>query len=281
MSAKGGDDLAMDLFDLYLQEDVGEGDITSQALVDDRDGRALITSQQKGVLAGIEEAVEVFRRTGCRCVVMAKDGERVKDDQTVLEVLGPLKGILMGERLALNFIMRMSGIATLTDEVVRSCRKVNPNVIIAATRKTTPGFRRFEKRAVRLGGGDPHRFGLDDAFLIKDNHLTVVGSVFRAVRTARSHSFGKKVEVEVETLEQAQEAARASADIIMLDNMSPAQAKECYIAVKAIDQSITVEVSGGITPKNAKGYAMYADVISMGALTHSASASSFSLHIVE
>lgn len=271
----------MDLFDLYLQEDIGEGDITSQALVDDRDGLAIITSQQKGVLAGMEEAVEVFRRTGCQCISLAKDGEQVTDGQKVLEVRGPLKGILAGERLALNFIMHMSGIATLTDQVVVSCRKVNPNIIIAATRKTTPGFRRFEKKAVRLGGGDPHRFGLDDAFLIKDNHLMVVGSVFRAVRKAQSHSFGKKVEVEVETLEQAQEAARASADIIMLDNMAPAQAKECYVAIKAIEPRITVEVSGGISPKNAKGYAMYADVISMGALTHSAPASSFSLHILE
>jgi nicotinate-nucleotide pyrophosphorylase (carboxylating) len=271
----------MDLIDLYLQEDLGEGDITSQALVDDREGRAIITAGQDAVLAGLEEAVEVFRRTGCRCRSLANDGDTVSEGQQVLEVLGPWKGILAGERLSLNIIMRMSGIATLTRQVVDSCRATNPNVVVAATRKTTPGFRRFEKKAVRLGGGDPHRFGLDDAFLIKDNHLTVVGGVFRAVRKAQAYSFGKKVEVEVESLEQAQEAARASADVIMLDNMSPARAKECYIAIKAIDAKIKVEVSGGITPQNAPDYAHYADIISMGALTHSAIAVHFSLHIVE
>ncbi len=271
----------MDLIGLYLSEDLGEGDITSQALVDDREGRAIITAGQHGIMAGLEEAMEVFRRTGCRSRAMVQDGEKVVKGQEVLEVLGPWKGILAGERLALNIMMRMSGVATLTRTVVDSCKKANPNVAIAATRKTTPGFRRYEKKAVRLGGGDPHRFGLDDAFLIKDNHLTVVGSVFRAVRKAQAYSFGKKVEIEVESLEQAQEAARASADIIMLDNMTPTAAKESYLAIKAIDERIKVEVSGGITPQNAKSYAHYADVISLGALTHSAVAVNFSLHIIE
>ncbi len=271
----------MDLIDLYLQEDLGQGDITSQALVDDRDGRAVITAGQDGVLAGIEEAVEVFRRVGCSCQMTANDGDKVAAGQKVLEISGPLKGMLAGERLALNFLMRMSGIATLTRHVVDSCRRANPNIVIAATRKTTPGFRRYEKKAVRIGGGDPHRFGLDDAFLIKDNHLTVVGSVFKAVRRAQSFSFGKKVEIEVEDLDSAKEASRAGADIIMLDNMTPAQAKECYLAIKGIDQRITVEVSGGITLKNAKTYAHYADVISMGALTHSAPAMHLSMHILE
>lgn len=271
----------MDLIDLYLQEDLGEGDITSQALVDERDGRAVIAAGQDGVLAGVEEAVEVFRRMGCSCEAFAKDGEKVSGGQKVLEVKGPLKGLLAGERLALNFLMRMSGIATLTRQVVDSCRRANPNIVIAATRKTTPGFRRYEKKAVMMGGGDPHRFGLYDAFLIKDNHLVVVGSAFRAVRKAQAFSFGKKVEIEVEDLEQAKEAARASADIIMLDNMTPAQAKECYIAIKGIDQRIIVEVSGGIGPRNAKAYARYADVISMGALTHSAPAMHLSMHILD
>lgn len=271
----------MDLIDLYLQEDLGQGDITSQALVDDREGRAVITAGQDGVLAGVEEAVEVFRRVGCSCHSLAADGEKVAQGQKVLEISGPLKGMLAGERLALNFLMRMSGIATLTRQTIDSCRKANPNVVIAATRKTTPGFRRYEKKAVRIGGGDPHRFGLDDAFLIKDNHLAVVGSVFQAVRRAQAFSFGKMVEIEVEDLEAAKEAARASADIIMLDNMTPAKAKECYLAIKGIDQRITVEVSGGITPKNAKTYAHYADVISMGALTHSAPAMHLSMHILD
>ena len=130
----------MDLIDLYLQEDLGQGDVTSQALVDDRDGRAEITTGQDGVLAGVEEAVEVFRRLGCRCDVLANDGEKVVAGQRVLEVSGPLKGLLAGERLALNFLMRMSGIATLTRSVVDVCRKANPNVVIAATRRRPSGW---------------------------------------------------------------------------------------------------------------------------------------------
>jgi len=133
----------MDLIDLYLQEDLREGDITSLALVDDRDGKAMITAGQDGVLAGVEEAVEVFRRVGCRATPLVRDGDRVSEGQRVMEVQGPLKGLLAGERLALNFLMRMSGIATLTRQVVDSCRKANPNIVIAATRKTTPGFRRY------------------------------------------------------------------------------------------------------------------------------------------
>ncbi|MCK7510285.1 MAG: hypothetical protein MZV70_43720 [Desulfobacterales bacterium] len=196
----------MDLIDLYLQEDLGQGDVTSQALVDDRDGRAVITAGQDGVLAGMEEAVEVFRRVGCRCRRLWRTtARRCSAGQKVLEVSGPLKGLLAGERLALNFLMRMSGIATLTRQVVDSCHKANPNVVIAATAQDhswLPPLTR--RRPVRIGGGDPHRFGLDDAFLIKDNHLTVVGSVFKAVRKSSSRSrFGKKVEIEVEDLDAA------------------------------------------------------------------------------
>jgi nicotinate-nucleotide pyrophosphorylase (carboxylating) len=192
---------------------------------------------------------------------------------------GPLRQVLRGERVALNFLMRMSGIATMTRSLVEECQKVNSTVRIAATRKTTPGFRFYEKKAVRLGGGDPHRTRLDDGILIKDNHLTVVGSVTEAVTRAKTLSFSKKVEVEVETREQAEEAARAGADIIMLDNMSVTEAQHAFEAIKRIDKRVMVEVSGGITPQNAVSYARYADVISMGYITHSARAIQFSLHI--
>jgi nicotinate-nucleotide pyrophosphorylase (carboxylating) len=177
--------------------------------------------------------------------------------------------------------MQMSGIATATRNVLWSCQERNPRIIIAATRKTTPGFRYYQKKAVALGGGDPHRNRLDDAVLIKDNHLAIVGSITEAVRRAKEVSFTKKVEVEVVTLEGAEEAARAGADVIMLDNMSPEQAKVCAQAVRTIDQRILVEASGGITPESAPSYAEAVDIISLGWLTHSSKAVDFSLDITE
>ena len=265
----------------FLREDEGHGDITSQALLGDEVGIAVVRVNQACVLAGLEEAEEVFRHLGLAAFREARDGDEISGGAAVLRVEGRLKDILLGERLALNMLMRMSGIATATAEVVYTCRQRNPSVRVAATRKTTPGFRRFEKKAVVLGGGDPHRYRLDDAILIKDNHLAVVGSVTEAVRRAREVSFTKKVEVEVEDLLTAQEAARARADIIMLDNMSPAEAKRCAAAIKEIDARIVVEASGGITPSNAPDYAAAVDVISLGWLTHSPTAMHFSLDVLE
>jgi nicotinate-nucleotide pyrophosphorylase (carboxylating) len=262
-----------------LAEDVGDGDITSDLLVGEEKGQAVITAGEDCVLAGLEEAVELFRYVGMLVETDARDGRRVTKGQAVLRLSGPLRQVLRGERVALNFLMRMSGIATMTRSLVEECQKVNSTVRIAATRKTTPGFRFYEKKAVRLGGGDPHRTRLDDGILIKDNHLTVVGSVTEAVTRAKTLSFSKKVEVEVETREQAEEAARAGADIIMLDNMSVTEAQHAFEAIKRIDKRVMVEVSGGITPQNAVSYARYADVISMGYITHSARAIQFSLHI--
>jgi nicotinate-nucleotide pyrophosphorylase (carboxylating) len=177
--------------------------------------------------------------------------------------------------------MRMSGIATQTKALVERCRKMNPHVRIAATRKTTPGFRYFEKKAVMLGGGDPHRYRLDDAFIIKDNHLRIVGSVKEAVRRAKKGGFTKKIEIEVENLRDALEAVNAGADIIMLDNMTPKEAEETAKKIKEIKKSVIVEISGGITPDNIIDYAKFADVISLGWLTHSTKAVDFSLEIIE
>lgn len=264
----------------FLAEDVGDGDITSEILIGDQDGKAHVTAGETCVLAGLEEAIEVFHQLGLEVTSLAKDGDRLEAGQEVMVIQGALKQILKGERLALNFLMRMSGIATATRGIVDECRQRNSNVHIAATRKTTPGFRAFEKKAVRLGGGDPHRARLDDGILIKDNHLSIVGSITEAVTRAKSYSFAKKVEVEVEDLKGAMEAAKAGADIIMLDNMVPEQAEACYRAIKKEDKRIIVEVSGGVTPDTAVNYAMYADIISMGWITHSAPAVQFSLHII-
>jgi len=271
----------MSWVDDFLREDVGEGDITTLALVGDEVGTARVRANEMCVLAGLAEAAEVLCRLGLKVTPLAKDGETVAAGANVLSVEGPLRAILTGERLALNLLMRMSGVATATYDVVHACRKRNPAVRVAATRKTTPGFRRFEKKAVALGGGDPHRFGLDDAILIKDNHLAVVGSITEAVRRARHVSFTKKIEVEVESREGAEEAARAGADIILLDNMSPTEAALCAEAARRIDGRVIIEASGGITPDNAPDFAEAVDVISLGWITHSARAVQFTLDVLE
>lgn len=265
----------------YLQEDVGNGDITTLALIGDEEGTARVKANEGGVVAGLEQAIEVFTHLDLKVTALVMDGEAVPAGANVLSIEGPLRSILTGERLALNFLMRMSGIATATSRIVQTCRERNPDIRVAATRKTTPGFRHFEKRAVVLGGGDPHRSRLDDAILIKDNHLAVVGSITEAVRRARKVSFTKKVEVEVESLDGAEEAARAGADIILLDNMEPKKAARCAEAIRHIDPRIVVEASGNITPENAPEYADAVDVISLGWITHSVRAMQFSLDVLE
>jgi nicotinate-nucleotide pyrophosphorylase (carboxylating) len=263
----------------FLREDIGRGDITSEALIGDRRGSGKVIARQDCVIAGLEEAAEAFSILGLRTRSLVRDGDRVCSGTAVLEVEGDLRSILSGERVALNMLMRMSGIATATSEVLAACRERNPGIIIAGTRKTTPGFRRYEKKAVVLGGGDPHRFGLDDGILIKDNHLAVVGSISAAVKAAKKASFMKKVEVEVTSLEGAREAAEAGADIILVDNMAPKEAGDCRDEIKAIDPRILVEASGGITPITAPDYAASVDIISLGWLTHSARAADLSLDI--
>ena len=265
----------------FLREDIGEGDITTRALIGNQMGAGRVFAREECAVAGVEEAQDVFTALGLWSTAKVRDGESVLGGTEVLYVEGLLGSILTGERVALNFLMEMSGIATATRDVVLACREMNPHIIIAATRKTTPGFRHYQKKAVTLGGGDPHRFSLDDAILIKDNHLAVVGSITEAVRRAKRAYFTKKVEVEVIDLDGAEEAARASADNILLDNMAPSLAKQCSRAIKAIDARILVEASGGITPQTAPAYAEAVDIISLGWLTHSSRSINFSLDIVE
>jgi nicotinate-nucleotide pyrophosphorylase (carboxylating) len=198
-----------------------------------------------------------------------------------MEISGNAKAILKTERLALNFIMQMSGIATLTRELVDKCKAINPDIRIAATRKTTPGFRQYEKKAVELGGGIRHREGLYDQILIKDNHLKFTESITDAVKRARDSGLSDVVEIEVVDIAGAREATEAGADIIMLDNMTPELAKEAAQAIRAINQEIEIEISGGVTPENITSYAELADRISLGWLTHSARACDFSIEIIE
>jgi nicotinate-nucleotide pyrophosphorylase (carboxylating) len=264
-----------------LAEDEGYGDITSDLLIGSEGGESEIVANEDCVVAGLAEATQVFKSLDLDARAQVEEGCQIKKGTVVMTIHGPLKKILLGERLALNFIMRMSGIATVTSNILWECRRMNKNVRIAATRKTTPGFRFYEKKAVVLGGGDPHRNRLDDMILIKDNHLVIVGSVTEAIKKAKTYSLSKKVEVEVVVLDQAKEAARAGADIIMLDNMSPKDAEESYRAIKEIDPRIIVEVSGGITPQSAAEYAKHADVLSLGWITHSVKAIQFSLSVTK
>ena len=264
----------------YLREDIGSGDITTELLVPpEQKGTARIVAKERCVLAGVLEASEVFMELGAKAVVKRKDGTVAKPGDVVLTVSGSARSLLTGERLALNFLMRMSGIATVTNHLLVKCRKINPGVRIAATRKTTPGFREFEKRAVSLGGGDPHRFGLDDAILIKDNHINVAGGVAEALRRAKGSSFTKKVEIEVETRKDAFVALDAGADIIMLDNFGPDDARALYGELKKRRPEVIVEASGGIRPDNIEEYADAADVISLGWLTHSVRSIDFSMSV--
>jgi nicotinate-nucleotide pyrophosphorylase (carboxylating) len=268
----------------YLAEDIETVDITSEALLSEEKAKAIIIAKQDCILAGLEEAMEVFNYLGLDVKSEIEDGKEASKGEILLTIEGRAKDILAGERLALNFLARMSGIATETGKLVEKCRKISPTVEVAATRKTTPGFRAFEKKAVKLGGGEPHRYGLSDAFLIKDNHLKLVPSIEDAVKRARDSEYakqGKKVEIEVENLQDAQKAAKAGADIVMLDNFTPKDAKDAYINIKETTNEVFVEISGGVNPENILDYVEHADRISLGYLTHSIKAMDFTLEIVE
>ncbi len=263
----------------YLAEDVGTGDITTNLLIEEQSAEAAVIAKERAVVAGLEEARAVFHHLGAEVELLAEDGAWVNEGSTVMKISGPAKAILIGERLALNFIARMSGIATTTAEIVRKARSINPSVRIAATRKTTPGFRYYEKKAVVLGGGEAHRYGLYDGILIKDNHLHFV-SIEEAIQRAKRGCTRKRVEIEVEGYEEALRAARAGADIIMLDNFTPSEAERTYNALKSLNPHIIVEVSGGITSQNVGEYAASADVISLGSITHSVKAVNFTLEML-
>lgn len=265
----------------FLAEDIGQGDITTNSVIGDELAVGTIKAKSKCVVSGLVEAEHVFKRMGLEVDALVKEGELVEPGIVVMKVRGRAKDMLTAERLALNFIMFMSGIATATRELVDKAKAVNPNIRVAGTRKTAPGFRRYAKKAIIQGGGDPHRFRLDDGILIKDNHLRIVGSITEAVSRAKTFSFSKKVEVEVETLAQAREAALAGADVILVDNMIPKQVAEASEAIKKINPKAMIEVSGGIRPETIQSYAPYADIISAGYITHSAPAADFSMDIMK
>jgi nicotinate-nucleotide pyrophosphorylase (carboxylating) len=255
----------------FVAEDVGEWD-DSSTIAKDEEGSAHIIAKEKCVIAGLQEAAQVLQHFHLEHEMLLADGDHATAGCIVLTIKGSARGILQAERLVLNFLGRMSGIATLTNECVRRARAVS-GVKIACTRKTTPGFRLQEKRAVFLGGGDPHRFNLSDAVLIKDNHIRLLGLEECLLRAIGQASFTKKIEVEVEHLDDMARAAELGADIIMFDNMSPEEIGRGVEILKEIGlrDRVILEASGGITLENLEAYAAAGvDVISMGALTRDA-----------
>ena len=275
------------LIEIALREDIGTGDITTEALLGGAvvEKTGVIVARQDLVLAGMEIARRVFVTVdaGLKWTRYFEDEAVVKKGQKVVEITGRLDSILKGERVALNFLQHLSGIATFTHRFVDKVRKYP--VQILDTRKTTPGMRALEKHAVRMGGGKNHRLGLYDRFLIKDNHLKGV-SIGEAVQRAKARNVNKvPIEIEVDSPDQIEEAIAAGADILLLDNFSP---RELGKMVKIIRKAgvrhvepLRIEASGGVTLENVVDYAKTGvDFISIGALTHSAPAVDFSLEIL-
>ena len=258
------------LLDLAFAEDIGIGDITTEATVSSKQ-KAIGTVHAKsgGVVAGLPVIERTFQQLDSEVTFRAfvKDGDVISVGTAIAEVEGSAKTILIGERTALNFLQRLSGIATLTSQFVEAV--ADYDVKIVDTRKTTPGWRALEKYAVRVGGGNNHRFGLYDGVLIKDNHIIAAGGIVNAVESARQAApHTAKIEVEVETVEQVNEALGAGADILLLDNMTIETMQQ---VVELIDKRVLTEASGGITLDRVQAVASTGvDLISVGALTHSA-----------
>ncbi len=267
------------LIDTALQEDIGSGDITTENLVNEElAGSGIIVAKEPLVIAGLDIARAVFRRLDSNIEFTSdySDGDNVKTGSTVLAMQGRLRPLLIGERTALNFLQHLSGIATNVQKYVKQIE--HKNVRLVDTRKTTPCWRVMEKYAVRVGGAYNHRMGLYDGVLIKDNHIAACGGIAKAVRTVRGRiSHLVKIEVEVIDIKGAEEAVAAGADVIMLDNMDTDQTRQ---AVKVINGRAIVEVSGNVTQKNLTALAdTGVDIISAGALTHSAMSVDLSMRI--
>src|SRR5919112_982458 len=267
----------------FLQEDVGAGDITSDSIIPaGLEAQAEIACKSRSaIVCGLEEASMVFDICGCNSQILVEEGSKVAKGKVVMNVSGCARGILKAERTVLNIMMRMSGIATETRRIVNLAK----GVTILATRKTAPGLRYFDKKAVVLGGGATHRMRLDDMVLIKDNHLVLVSDLGKCIRLAKKNVGPSiKVECEAGTKEEALAAVAAKADAVMLDNFTPKQAQETIMQIrrKGLRNKVRIELSGGINQKNIRHYSRTKpDFISLGYITHSFSAIDFSLKIMK
>ncbi|MHB8103634.1 MAG: carboxylating nicotinate-nucleotide diphosphorylase [Methanosarcina sp.] len=266
----------------FIEEDLGYDDV-SCTIVPDRPAEAVIFTKEDCIVAGIKEAGSIFCYLGIQAETTLKDGDRLKEGDVIFGLKGGAVSILRAERLTLNFLGHLSGIATLTRACMDIVRKHSETTRVACTRKTTPGIRKFEKLAVAAGGGDPHRFNLSDSVMIKDNHVKLMG-IEAAIEAAKKTGFTRKIEVEVESADDAVLAAKLGADIIMLDNMQPEAVRETLeiLKEKGLRDSVIVEASGGISQANLEGYAKTGvDVISMGSLIHKSRWIDISLEIID
>lgn len=268
-----------------MEEDIGRGDITSESLIsEETETGAEVIAGQSGHLAGIPEALAVFEELGIEAEAKFSNGDEIESGDVLIEVEGSARKILAAERVALNLLSRMSGIATATQEMLDEAREANSEVQIAATRKTAPLLRKFDKRAVEAVGGEPHRYHLGDFVLIKDNHLNLVDSVPEAVERAREEGLSDQIEIEVDDEEEAVSAAEAGADIIMFDNFEPDEVKEAVEILEKSDlrDQVILEASGGIDPSNVGEYAASGvDVISSSYMTMRAPALDIKLEVSE
>lgn len=263
----------------FLAEDIKSGDITSK-LLSRKKITAYIISREKGIVAGVSYAKEIFASKNCRVTVHRRDGQTVSPNQKILTITGDTYSVLSRERTALNLMSRMSGIATQTNTYVKKIRAANPKVGLYATRKTAPGLRIFDKDAVEIGGGHKHRMSLDQAVMIKDNHIAASDSFLGLIRRAKQKH--KRIEVEVENLNDAIIAANEGVEIILLDNMSPPIIKKVISELKRLHlrNKVRIEASGGINHSNVAQYARSGvDMISIGRLTSSVAGLDLSLEV--
>jgi nicotinate-nucleotide pyrophosphorylase (carboxylating) len=274
----------MNIIEYMISEDLGFGDITSEILIPkDKIVKGKIISKDKGIVAGVQIIKTILDERNIKVNVLIEDGLEIDEKDVILEFEGNAQSILSLERTCLNLMMRMSGIATMTSKIIAKVRTINDKIIIAGTRKTSPGIGNFDKIAITIGGGDSHRLRLDDLILIKDNHIAIVGSVPKSIEKAQKKaSFAKKIEIEVNNTEDAIKATKSKVDIIMLDNMSPNEIEKTIKALIDLNlrDNIIIEASGKITKDNILDYAKTnVDVISLGFITHSAPSLDLSLKI--
>jgi nicotinate-nucleotide pyrophosphorylase (carboxylating) len=270
----------------FLQEDIGTGDITSASVLPQHRAvyaTVLCTGSNESITCGLEEAQIVFDICGCSTELVMRDGSLVRKGDVVMNVRGEARSVLKAERTALNLVMRMSGIATNTRAFVTLVQQSDPEVKIAGTRKTAPGLRYFDKKAITIGGGYSHRMRLDDMVLIKDNHLEVAESIERTIQVAKDKvGASVKIECEVKNTKEAIRAANAGVDVIMLDNFSPSEAESAVRAIRELGTPVEIELSGGINLGNVIDYVKAKpNIISIGYLTHSSAAIDYSLAIVK
>ena len=272
----------------FLQEDVGLGDITTENLKNSNksvSAKIIFKSNFIGIVCGIEEVQVLFDICNCTSTPHMLDGMKISPKANIMEIYGTARDLLKAERIALNLLMRMSGIATITRKFVDIVHQIDPLISIASTRKTAPGLRLFDKKAVVIGGGISHRFRLDDMVMIKDNHIVVDKSIRKIIPLIRG-KIGSSIQIECEVKNdrEAIDAIESGANIIMLDNFSIVEAKKTLLKIKdkGLRNLVKIEISGGINLKNIVNYAkLKPDIISIGYLTHSAPSLDFSLKIID